>query len=92
MPTPKAYYESLPGRLGSQGVPSMAMSFEEIERLGLLVDGDKSGYLLQAFCQDQAVQFRRPNAGPVFFELVERSGSKRFGEGNFRALFEAMQR
>ncbi|HKQ50173.1 MAG TPA: VOC family protein [Phycisphaerae bacterium] len=92
MPTPKAYYQALPGRLGAQGVPSLSLSIEEIERLGVLVDGDKSGYLLQAFCQDQAVQFRRPNAGPIFFELVQRCGSQRFGEGNFRALFEAMQR
>lgn len=92
MPTPRAYYQALPGRLGAQGVPALSLGMDEIERLGILVDGDKSGYLLQAFCQDQAVQFRRPNAGPIFFELVQRSGSERFGEGNFRALFEAMQR
>lgn len=90
--TPRSYYQAVPGRLGALGVPSQALSMDEIERLGVLVDGDKSGYLLQAFCQDQAVQFRRPNAGPIFFEFVQRCGSKRFGEGNFRALFEAMQR
>jgi 4-hydroxyphenylpyruvate dioxygenase len=83
MPTPKAYYQALPGRLGSQGVPSLALAMEEIERLGVLVDGDKGGYLLQAFCQDQAVQFRRPNAGPIFFELVQRSHRSR---GNFAAV------
>lgn len=92
MPTPRPYYLALPGRLGASGSPALAQNFEDIERLGILVDGDKSGYLLQAFCQDQAVQFRRPHAGPVFLELIQRCGNQRFGEGNFRALFEAMQR
>jgi 4-hydroxyphenylpyruvate dioxygenase len=92
MPTPPEYYQALPARLGTQGVPNLTQSLQEIERLGILVDGDKNGCLLQAFCHDQSVQFRRPHAGPVFFELVERCGCQRFGEGNFRALFEAMQR
>lgn len=91
MLTPPAYYEHLPRRLAAQGVPQVGHSVEELRRLGILVDGDKSGYILQAFCQDQAMQFRRPHAGPVFMELVQRCGSQRFGEGNFRALFEASQ-
>ncbi len=91
MLTPAAYYEKLPGRLASQGVANMTHSVDEIARLGILADGDRSGHLYQAFCQDQAVQFRRPHAGPLFIELIQRCGSQRFGEGNFRALFEASQ-
>lgn len=92
MPTPRSYYQSLPGRLGAQGVPSLSQRLDDLEKHGILVDGDKSGYLLQAFCEDQAVHFRRPHAGPIFFEFIQRCGNQRFGEGNFRALFEATHR
>lgn len=92
MLTPPAYYDQLAARLGSQGVAKPAYPVEELQRLGILADGDRHGHLLQAFCQDQAVQFRRPHAGPLFIELIQRCGSERFGEGNFRALFEASQR
>lgn len=92
MLTPPAYYRQLGPRLAAQGVSQVAPSIDELQRLGVLVDGDRSGYLLQAFCQDQSVQFRRPHAGPLFIELLQRKGSQRFGEGNFRALFEAATR
>lgn len=92
MLTPPTYYEKLAGRLAAQGVPQLGHAVEELARRGILADGDKSGYLLQAFCQDQAVQFRRPHAGPLFIELIQRCGCQRFGEGNFRALFEAAQK
>ncbi len=92
MLTPPTYYEKLAGRLAAQGVPQLGHPVEELAKLGILADGDKSGYLLQAFCQDQAVQFRRPHAGPLFIELIQRCGCQRFGEGNFRALFEAAQK
>lgn len=91
MLTPPAYYDQLPGRLSAQGVPQLGHSVDDLRRLGVLVDGDKTGYLLQSFCQDQATQFRRPHAGPVFVEMIQRCGCGRFGEGNFRALFEATQ-
>jgi 4-hydroxyphenylpyruvate dioxygenase len=58
----------------------------ELERLGILVDHDDDGYLLQIFTKP--IQ-DRPT---VFFEIIERHGSKGFGAGNFKALFEAIER
>jgi 4-hydroxyphenylpyruvate dioxygenase len=56
----------------------------ELSDLGLLVDGDETGYLLQIFSEDQI--------GPLFFEIIQRKGHKGFGEGNFKALFESLER
>ncbi len=58
----------------------------ELSKLGILVDRDEEGYLLQIFTR--AVE-DRPT---VFFEVIERKGSRGFGKGNFRALFEAIER
>jgi 4-hydroxyphenylpyruvate dioxygenase len=91
LPTPATYYTALAGRLQAQSIPDPRESIEDLATAGALLDGDKDGYLLQIFCRDQASQFGRPTAGPVLLELVQRSGSKGFGEGNFRALFEAMR-
>ncbi|RFU42662.1 4-hydroxyphenylpyruvate dioxygenase [Actinomadura logoneensis] len=81
--TPASYYEDpdLRERIGSVRVP-----VEELQKRGILVDRDEDGYLLQIFTQP--VQ-DRPT---VFFELIERHGSLGFGKGNFKALFEAIER
>lgn len=92
MPVPTAYYEALPRRIAALGLKSVEPSVEAMRRLGILFDGDSNGCLLQAICRDQATQFKRPNAGPVFVELIERRGCRGFGEGNSRALFEAAQK
>jgi 4-hydroxyphenylpyruvate dioxygenase len=78
---PDSYYELLPGRVGR-----IAESTEELKHLGVLVDRDEEGYLLQLFTRP--VQ-DRPT---MFFEIIERKGSRGFGKGNFRALFEAIER
>ncbi|MBP1633965.1 MAG: hpd, partial [Acidobacteria bacterium] len=78
---PESYYDLLPGRVGE-----IDESVEELRRLGVLVDRDEEGYLLQLFTRP--VQ-DRPT---VFFEIIERKGSRGFGKGNFRALFEAIER
>ena len=62
------------------------MHIDELRGLGILADRDEDGYLLQIFTQQ--VQ-DRPT---VFFELIERRGSEGFGKGNFKALFEAIER
>ena len=59
---------------------------EEIKRLGILVDRDQEGYLLQIFSKPVE---DRPT---LFFEIIERHGAKGFGEGNFKSLFEAIER
>jgi 4-hydroxyphenylpyruvate dioxygenase len=81
--TPDSYYEDaeLRARIGTVRVP-----VEELQRRKILVDRDEDGYLLQIFTKP--VQ-DRPT---VFFELIERHGSLGFGKGNFKALFEAIER
>jgi 4-hydroxyphenylpyruvate dioxygenase len=85
----RSYYRALPARVRASGVPAVAHDLEELESRSILLDGDRNGYVLQAFCKDQATQFKRSDAGSVFIELIQRCGSQGFGEGNFRALFEA---
>jgi 4-hydroxyphenylpyruvate dioxygenase len=78
---PHAYYETLPDRVGDVGVP-----IATLEKLGIEADRDEEGYLLQIFTKP--VQ-DRPT---FFFEIIERHGSRGFGVGNFKALFEAIER
>jgi 4-hydroxyphenylpyruvate dioxygenase len=78
---PPSYYEMLEGRVGKIDEDKHAL-----EKLGILVDRDEEGYLLQIF--SRAVE-DRPT---VFFEVIERKGSRGFGKGNFKALFEAIER
>ncbi len=78
---PHSYYEMLEERVGT-----IDEDKGELSRLGILVDRDDEGYLLQIFTKP--VQ-DRPT---VFFEVIERKGSKGFGKGNFKALFEAIER
>jgi 4-hydroxyphenylpyruvate dioxygenase len=81
--TPDSYYEdpALRARIGEVRVP-----IEELQARGILVDRDEDGYLLQIFTKPLG---DRPT---VFFELIERHGSLGFGIGNFKALFEAIER
>ncbi|HLE15593.1 MAG TPA: 4-hydroxyphenylpyruvate dioxygenase [Anaerolineales bacterium] len=77
---PDAYYEALPERVGS-----IQESLEAIRELGILVDRDDEGYLLQIF--SRPIQ-DRPT---TFLEVIQRHGSRGFGKGNFKALFEAIE-
>ncbi len=81
--TPDAYYEDpeLRSRIGEVRVP-----IEELQSRGILVDRDEDGYLLQIFTKPLG---DRPT---VFFEIIERHGSLGFGKGNFKALFESIER
>jgi 4-hydroxyphenylpyruvate dioxygenase len=78
---PTTYYED-----AKQRVPEVTDKIEDLERLGILVDKDDDGYLLQIFTKPVT---DRPT---VFFEVIERHGSRGFGAGNFKALFEAIER
>ncbi len=79
--TPTTYYEELQERVGTIDEP-----VDELARLGILVDRDDEGYLLQIFTKP--VQ-DRPT---LFFEIIQRKGAKGFGKGNFKALFESIER
>lgn len=93
MPTPHAYYELLPERLRREGVERIGEDIGELEELGILVDGQARGaYLLQIFLKDSAGLYGNAEAGPFFFELISRKGDQGFGAGNFRALFESIER
>jgi 4-hydroxyphenylpyruvate dioxygenase len=93
MPTPGAYYEMLPGRLREIGVDAVEEDVATLRDLEILVDGTARGrYLLQIFLKDSAGLYHEPEAGPFFFEIIQRKGDEGFGAGNFRALFESIER
>jgi 4-hydroxyphenylpyruvate dioxygenase len=79
--TPESYYDGVPERVGE-----IDQSLEDLRRLGILVDRDDEGYLLQIFTKPLG---DRPT---LFLEIIERHGARGFGEGNFKALFEAIER
>lgn len=78
---PKTYYEALPDRVGT-----IDEDIKELEALGILVDRDDEGYLLQIFSKPVT---DRPT---LFYEIINRKGATSFGKGNFKALFEAIER
>ena len=93
MPTPGAYYDALPERLEQLGVNEIDEDIEVLRGLEILVDGDKDrSYLLQIFLKEQAGLFGDKDAGPFFIEIIQRKGDEGFGAGNFRALFESIER
>jgi 4-hydroxyphenylpyruvate dioxygenase len=79
--TPEAYYEAVGDRVGE-----IEEDYSELRRLRILADRDEDGYLLQIFTKTAQ---DRPT---MFFEVIERHGARGFGEGNFRALFESIER
>jgi 4-hydroxyphenylpyruvate dioxygenase len=93
MSTPDAYYEALPERLQRLGIHKIDEHIEDLKQLGILVDGEGANrYLLQIFLQDSASLYNSAEAGPFFFEIIQRKGDEGFGAGNFRALFESIER
>jgi 4-hydroxyphenylpyruvate dioxygenase len=90
--TPATYYDVVPERLASQKVTNFAEDLDELRRLGVLVDGEDGRYLLQIFMVEGGLLYDDERAGPFFYEVIQRCGARGFGEGNFRALFEAIER
>ncbi len=78
---PSTYYDALQARVGKIDEP-----VEELQELGILVDRDDEGYMLQIFTRPVE---DRPT---LFYEIIQRKGSRSFGKGNFKALFEAIER
>ena len=78
---PTSYYDELQGRVGKIDEP-----VAELAKLGILVDRDPDGYLLQIFSKPVE---DRPT---LFYEIIQRKGARSFGKGNFKALFEAIER
>lgn len=90
--TPATYYDLLPARLAAQRVERFSEKLDELKRLGVLVDGEDGRYLLQIFMVEGGALYGDERAGPFFYEVIQRRGARGFGEGNFRALFEAIER
>lgn len=84
-PPPQAYYDDIPTRLGVHK-DMMKEDIKELQRLSILVDADEEGYLLQIFTKPLE---DRPT---LFFEIIQRMGARGFGAGNFKALFESIER
>lgn len=78
---PQTYYDELTARVGHIDEP-----LDELARLGVLVDRDEEGYMLQIFTKPVE------NRPTLFYEIIQRKGSRSFGKGNFKALFEAIER
>jgi len=89
--TPSSYYDLLPDRLHKQDIGNIKENIADLKQSGILVDGKDGNYLLQIFLKDASVLYHEENAGPFFFEIIQRCGHPGFGEGNFRALFEAIE-
>ena len=81
LPIPASYYEDVLDRVGH-----IDEDLEPLKKLGILIDRDDEGYLLQTFSKPLQ---DRPT---LFFEIIQRKGAKSFGKGNFKALFEALER
>jgi 4-hydroxyphenylpyruvate dioxygenase len=90
--TPDAYYRMLPERLAERAVTNLKEDIEELRKRRILVDGRDNRYLLQIFMQEAALLYNEAEAGPFFYEVIQRHGDQGFGEGNFRALFESIER
>ena len=82
---PEAYYKAVPGRL-EEFSHELREDIETLKGLGIMIDADEEGYLLQIFTKPVE---DRPT---LFFEIIQRMGARGFGAGNFKALFESIER
>jgi 4-hydroxyphenylpyruvate dioxygenase len=82
---PQAYYDEIPKRLGKH-MGMMKEDIHELAKLGIMIDADEEGYLLQIFTKPVE---DRPT---LFYEIIQRMGARGFGAGNFKALFESIER
>ena len=84
-PPPQAYYDDIPGRLGKH-MDTFQEDMKILQSLSIMIDADEEGYLLQIFTKPVE---DRPT---LFFEIIQRMGARGFGAGNFKALFESIER
>ena len=93
MPTPGTYYDALPERIEQLGIGRIDEDHDVLRKLQVLIDGEgKNAYMLQIFLREAAGLYGEPEAGPFFYEIIQRKGDRGFGGGNFRALFESIER
>ncbi len=93
MPTPGTYYEMLPERIKQTGIDVIDEDLATLRELEVLIDGDHHhAYMLQIFLKEASGLYGDKAAGPFFYEIIQRKGDRGFGAGNFRALFESIER
>jgi 4-hydroxyphenylpyruvate dioxygenase len=91
--TPASYYDYLPERLDKSGIKRIDENIEELRKLQILIDGHKEHqYMLQIFMKENSQLLKDRESGPFFYEIIQRKGDKGFGGGNFKALFESIER
>ena len=83
----------LPDRIATSGIKQIDEDIAVLRDLSILVDGAHDhAYMLQIFLKEAAGLYKDPSAGPFFYEIIQRKGDRGFGAGNFRALFESIER
>jgi 4-hydroxyphenylpyruvate dioxygenase len=92
METPPTYYRDLPRRLEALGIHNVREELSVLEKHQILLDGSQDRYMLQIFLREAKSLYGDERAGPFFYEIIQRCGDEGFGYGNFRALFESIER
>lgn len=92
MDTPAEYYRALPRRLAALGIHNVKEELSLLESRKILLDGSQDRYMLQIFLREAKALYSDERAGPFFYEIIQRCGDEGFGYGNFRALFESIER
>lgn len=92
--TPGAYYDALPKRFAEVNLSMSTIKepMDVLQKNAIQVDGANERYMLQIFLKEAGVLYSEPKAGPFFYEIIQRAGDPGFGYGNFRALFESIER
>ena len=86
------YFDLLPARMKQMNIQKIKEPYDIVKKNNILLDGSDGKYLLQIFMKEQCVQFDNKNAGPFFYEIIQREGDESFGEGNFKALFDSIEK
>lgn len=86
------YYELLPERMRQMEISAIKEPMELVQKNNILLDGAQGKYLLQIFMKEQNVQLGDHQFGPFFYEIIQREGDESFGEGNFKALFDSIEK
>ena len=82
----------LPRRLDALGISNVKEELGVLEKHQILLDGSQDRYMLQIFLREAKALYSDERAGPFFYEIIQRCGDEGFGYGNFRALFESIER
>ncbi len=86
------YYQQLPKRLAEMKIAKINEPMDLVQKNHILLDGAEGKYLLQIFMKEQKTQLENDKFGVLFYELIQREGDESFGEGNFKALFDSIEK